>query len=133
VDAVATLKKELKFKSVVTDDNTAKVSIVGAGMFSHPGTAARLGLVAGGQARVRSRRGAVTLSVRLDDGMPLDTAFIPFAYAEAAANRLTNPALDPFGKIPEFKYCAVKIMRGGELTPRSSYGGGQAMTALEKA
>ena len=75
----------------------------------HPGTAARLGLVAGGQARVRSRRGAVTLSVRLDDGMPLDTAFIPFAYAEAAANLLTNPALDPAAKIAEVKYCAVAV------------------------
>jgi len=53
--------------------------------------------------------------------------FIPFCYYEAAANLLTNPALDPFGKIPEFKYCAVKVMRGGELTPHSSFGGGQAL------
>ena len=44
--------------------------------------------------------------------------FIPFSYYEAAANLLTNPALDPFGKIPELKYCAVKVMRGGELMPR---------------
>ena len=43
---------------------------------------------------------------------------------------LTNPALDPFGKIPEFKYCAVKVMRGGELMRRSSYGGGQALEAV---
>ena len=41
--------------------------------------------------------------------------FIPFCYYEAAANLLTNPALDPFGKIPEFKYCAVKVMRGGPV------------------
>ena len=49
------------------------------------------------------------LIVRLDDGTPLGTVFIPFAYREAAANLLTNAALDPFGKIPEFKYCAVRV------------------------
>ena len=75
----------------------------------HPETAARLGLVAGAQAQVRSRRGDVALPVRLDDGMPRETAFIPFAYAEAAANLLTNPALDPVGKIAELKYCAVDV------------------------
>ncbi len=42
--------------------------------------------------------------------------FIPFAYAEAAANLLTNPALDPFGKIPEFKYCAAKVERAEPAT-----------------
>ena len=52
--------------------------------------------------------------------------FIPFGFYEAAANMLTNPKLDPFGKIPEFKYCAVRVTKGGERPPRSSYGGGQA-------
>ncbi len=75
----------------------------------HPETAARLGLVAGEVAQVRSRRGSVALAVRFDAGMPRDTAFIPFAYAEAAANLLTNPALDPMGKIAELKYCAVDV------------------------
>jgi formate dehydrogenase major subunit len=75
----------------------------------HPATAERLGLRAGDLARVSSRRGAITLPVRIDDGMPPDTAFIPFAYAEAAANLLTIPALDPLGKIPELKYCAVDV------------------------
>ena len=75
----------------------------------HPATAARLGLAAGDSAQVRSRRGHVTLPVRLDQGMPADAAFIPFAYAEAAANLLTNPALDPVGKIAELKYCAVDV------------------------
>jgi formate dehydrogenase major subunit len=75
----------------------------------HPRTAARLQLGAGSAARVASRRGAITLPVRLDDGLPADTAFIPFAYAEAAANLLTNPALDPLGKIAELKYCAVDV------------------------
>ncbi len=75
----------------------------------HPATAARLGLGAGDPAEVATRRGQVALGVRLDDAMPPDTAFIPFAYAEAAANLLTNPALDPLGKIAELKYCAVRV------------------------
>ncbi|MDO9147710.1 MAG: formate dehydrogenase subunit alpha [Hydrogenophaga sp.] len=75
----------------------------------HPDTAARSGLAAGDDALVQSRRGSVVLAVRLDQGMPPDTAFIPFAYAEAAANLLTNPALDPLGKIAELKYCAVNV------------------------
>ena len=61
---------------------------------------------------VKSRRGEVALSVRRDDGTPTGTVFIPFAYYEAAANLLTNAALDPFGKIPEFKYCAVRVQAG---------------------
>jgi formate dehydrogenase major subunit len=49
--------------------------------------------------------------VRQDDAIPDGVVFIPFAFAEAAANLLTNPALDPFGKIPEFKYCAARVER----------------------
>jgi formate dehydrogenase major subunit len=52
--------------------------------------------------------------------------FIPFCYYEAAANVLTNPVLDPFGKIPEFKYCAVRVTKGGATPQRMSFGGGQA-------
>ena len=48
--------------------------------------------------------------------------FIPFCYYEAAANLLTNPALDPFGKIPEFKYCAVRVTAGGEVRQGRGYG-----------
>jgi formate dehydrogenase major subunit len=73
---------------------------------------------------VRSRRGEVAISLRRDDGTPPGTVFIPFAYYEAAANVLTNPALDPFGKIPEFKYCAVKVSAGGTIPQRLSFGGG---------
>jgi formate dehydrogenase major subunit len=69
----------------------------------------RLGLVPGDVATIASRRGQVRLQVRQDDGTPQGTVFIPFAYQEAAANLLTNSALDPFGKIPEFKYCAVRV------------------------
>jgi formate dehydrogenase major subunit len=72
----------------------------------------RLGLVPGDVATIASRRGRVRLQVRQDDGTPQGTVFIPFAYQEAAANLLTNSALDPFGKIPEFKYCAVKVEMG---------------------
>lgn len=56
-----------------------------------------------------SRRGAVVLAARADDGMQRGVVFIPFAYVEAAANLLTNDAIDPHGKIPEFKYCAVRV------------------------
>ena len=69
----------------------------------------RLGLVAGQSVRLQSRRGEVTCYLRRDDGTPDGTVFMPFAFAEAAANLLTNAALDPFGKIPEFKYCAVRL------------------------
>ena len=57
------------------------------------------------------------LAVRADNIVPPGVIFIPFAFVEAAANELTNPALDPFGKIPEFKYCAAKVepVRGGGL------------------
>jgi formate dehydrogenase major subunit len=69
----------------------------------------KLGVQAGDYVRVASRRGEITLQARQDDGTPQGVVFIPFAYREAAANLLTNPALDPFGKIPEFKYCAVQV------------------------
>jgi formate dehydrogenase major subunit len=70
---------------------------------------AKLGIQPGDLVRVSTRRGTVELAARQDDGVPDGVVFIPFAYVEAAANLLTNPALDPFGKIPEFKYCAAKV------------------------
>jgi len=91
----------------------------------HPLDLDAIGAKPGDVVTVESRRGIVSLYARADDGTPRGAVFIPFCYYEAAANLLTNPALDPFGKIPEFKYCAVKVMRGGELMPRSSYGGGR--------
>jgi formate dehydrogenase major subunit len=96
----------------------------------HPLDLDAIGAKAGDVVTVESRRGIISLYARADDGTPRGAVFIPFCFYEAAANLLTNPALDPFGKIPEFKYCAVKVMRGGELTPRSSYGGGQALAAV---
>ena len=74
-----------------------------------------LGLREGEVMTLASRRGEVCLKVRRDDGTPLGSVFMPFAYYEAAANLMTNAALDPFGKIPEFKYCAVAVKAGGQL------------------
>jgi formate dehydrogenase major subunit len=71
----------------------------------------RIGVAPGDPVAIASRRGRVVLRARLDDGIPDRTVFMPFAYAEAAANLLTNPALDPLGKIPELKYCAVRVAR----------------------
>ncbi|MGH7033734.1 MAG: molybdopterin oxidoreductase family protein, partial [Stellaceae bacterium] len=59
--------------------------------------------------RVVTRRGAIELKARADGAVPPGMLFIPFCYAEAAANILTNPQLDPFGKIPEFKFCAERV------------------------
>ena len=75
----------------------------------HGDELARLGVQPGALVGIRSRRGMLQVRVRRDDGTPRGTVFMPFAYVEAAANLLTNAALDPFGKIPEFKYCAVAI------------------------
>ena len=58
---------------------------------------------------VSTRRGAIRLKARIDGMIPPGLIFIPFAYAEAAANILTNPQLDPVGKIPEYKYCAARV------------------------
>jgi len=73
------------------------------------GTIQRLGIKPGDMIRVSTRRGTVELASRQDDAIPDGVVFIPFAFFEAAANKLTNPALDPFGKIPEFKYCAARV------------------------
>ena len=75
----------------------------------HPRSLHGLGLAAGGRLTLRTRRGAVTLRARVDPAVAEDCVFLPFAYAEAAANLLTNPALDPDGKIPEFKFAAVRL------------------------
>jgi len=87
----------------------ATASLCGADLLS-------LGLNAGDIITLASRRGEVCLRVRRDDGTPQGAVFVPFAYYEAAANLMTNAALDPFGKIPEFKYCAVAVKAGGQLS-----------------
>jgi formate dehydrogenase major subunit len=69
----------------------------------------RLGVAPGGFIRVATRRGEVVLKARADRDVAEGMVFIPFCFAEAAANLLTNPQLDPIGKIPEFKFCAAKV------------------------
>jgi formate dehydrogenase major subunit len=68
-----------------------------------------IGIEAGSEIVARSRRGEIRAYARPDSALKRGEVFIPFCYHEAAANLLTNEALDPFGKIPEFKYCAVKL------------------------
>jgi formate dehydrogenase major subunit len=70
---------------------------------------AAIGIEAGSEIVARSRRGELRAYARPDSALKRGEVFIPFCYHEAAANLLTNAALDPFGKIPEFKYCAVKL------------------------
>ena len=79
------------------------------------GEIAKLGIAPGDRIRVTTRRGSIELFARQDDAIPDGVVFIPFAYVEAAANLLTNPALDPFGKIPEFKFCAARVERIGAV------------------
>jgi formate dehydrogenase major subunit len=74
-----------------------------------PAELRRLGIRAGEKIRVSTRRGTIELMARADSAVAPGMVFIPFCYAEAAANVLTNPQLDPFGKIPEYKYCAAKV------------------------
>jgi formate dehydrogenase major subunit len=69
----------------------------------------RIGVTPGGRVRVSTRRGRIELTARADRDVPDGLVFIPFCFAEAAANLLTNPALDPFGKIPEFKFCSALV------------------------
>ena len=90
---------------------------------------AALGIEPGGAITVASRRGSVSLYARADDGTPRGAVFIPFCFYEAAANLLTNPALDPFGKIPEFKYCAVSVAQGGAVRDRQGYGAESGVAA----
>ncbi|WP_316157041.1 formate dehydrogenase subunit alpha [Cupriavidus sp. BIC8F] len=96
----------------------------------HPLDLDALGGKPGDVVTLASRRGEVTLYARADAGTPRGAVFVPFCYYEAAINKLTNAALDPFGKIPEFKYCAVKMALGGEAPEQSSYGGGQILAVV---
>jgi formate dehydrogenase major subunit len=77
--------------------------------FMHPRAIGRMTLRPGDFVRLETRRGAVEVRVRADRDVPDTMVFMPFCYAEAAANLLTNAALDPFGKIPEYKFCAVRV------------------------
>jgi formate dehydrogenase major subunit len=93
----------------------------------HPLDLAAMGARPGDVLTLESRRGQVTLWARADAGTPRGAVFVAFAYYEAAINKLTHAALDPFAKIPEFKYCAVRVRLGGEPPLQGSYGGGQIL------
>ena len=93
----------------------------------HPLQLDRLGIQPGELMTVATRRGHVSLYARADEGTPEGAVFVAFCWAEAAINRLTNPALDPVAKIPEFKYCAAKVTRGGEALAEGSFGHGHVM------
>jgi formate dehydrogenase major subunit len=93
----------------------------------HPLDLAAMGGTPGQPITIESRRGKVTLYARADESSPQGAVFVPFCFYEAAINKLTNSALDPFGKIPEFKYCAVRVTLGGTPPVQSSYGGGQIL------
>jgi len=99
----------------------------------HPLDLDAFGAKPGDVLTIASRRGEVSLYARADDGTPRGAVFVPFCYYEAAINKLTNPALDPFAKIPEFKYCAVKVTLGGQLPRQGSFGGGQMLAAATQA
>ncbi|MBA3325237.1 MAG: formate dehydrogenase subunit alpha [Rhodobacteraceae bacterium] len=75
----------------------------------NPNTLRRLGVAPGETLRLTTRRGSIDIMARADRSVAVDMVFVPFAYVEAAANILTNPQLDPFGKIPEFKYAACRV------------------------
>jgi formate dehydrogenase major subunit len=75
----------------------------------HPDDLARLGLSDGAMVSVSSRRGRIELPAKSSRSVSPGSVFIPFHFREAAANVLTTDAIDPFGKIPEFKFCAVNL------------------------
>ena len=93
----------------------------------HPDDLVTLGARPGDLVTIASRRGTVTLYARADESSPKGSVFMAFCYYEAAINKLTNSALDPFGKIPEFKYCAVRVSLGGPAPVQASFGGGQIL------
>jgi formate dehydrogenase major subunit len=80
-------------------------------VFIHPADATELGIEDGDLARVSSRRGTIELEARVSHREARGNVFIPFHFREAAANLLTTDEIDPIGKIPEFKFCAVSVER----------------------
>ncbi len=75
----------------------------------HPRQIERMGLTPGQAVTIETRRGGITATLRADREVADNMVFIPFCFVESAANMLTNPQLDPYGKIPEFKFCAARV------------------------
>lgn len=82
---------------------------------AHPNDLAKLNIEPGGLITIESRRGKITAYARSELGIQEGSLFMAFCYNEASANLITNEALDPAAKIPEFKFCAVKAYAGGEI------------------
>ncbi len=80
----------------------------------HPATLRAMGVAPGDMIEIATRRGAIRIMARADRAIAEDMVFVPFAYVEAAANVLTNPQLDPYGKIPEFKFAACRVAKAGD-------------------
>nr|WP_321251403.1 formate dehydrogenase subunit alpha [uncultured Ruegeria sp.] len=80
----------------------------------NPRTLKLMGIEPGEMIRLTTRRGTIDIMVRADRAIAEDMVFIPFAYVEAAANILTNSAIDPYGKIPEFKFSAIRVEKIGD-------------------
>ena len=89
-----------------------------------------MGVSPGEMITLATRRGEISMIARADESVPTGAVFMAFCYYEAAVIKLSNDALDPAAKIPEFKYCAVKVTPGGEPMQFHSYGGGQSKNAL---
>ncbi|PCJ31213.1 MAG: formate dehydrogenase subunit alpha [Gammaproteobacteria bacterium] len=89
-----------------------------------------MGISPGDLITLSTRRGEISMIARMDESVPTGAVFMAFCYYEAAVNKLSNAALDPSAKIPEFKYCAVKVTPGGEPLQFHSYGGGQSDNKL---
>ncbi|WP_292751418.1 molybdopterin oxidoreductase family protein, partial [Methylophaga sp. UBA4204] len=98
----------------------------------HPLTLEEMNVRPGEMVTLSTRRGEVSVVARVDEAVPTGAIFMAFCYYEAAVNKLSNAALDPAAKIPEFKYCAVKVTPGGQPLQFHSYGGGQAVNKLRQ-
>jgi formate dehydrogenase major subunit len=95
----------------------------------NPVDAEELGANEGDMVRIASRRGEITIRVRLSNRVARKQIFIPMHYREAAVNLLTNPALDPYAHIPEFKVCAVSVSKVGEGRPATEEARGELTAA----
>lgn len=98
----------------------------------HPLDLETLGVKPGELLTIESRRGKVSLYGRADESSPRGAVFVPFCYYEAAINRVTNDAFDPVAKIPELKYCAIRVTAGGTPPKQVSFGGGQILRKLQE-
>ncbi|MBS7619344.1 formate dehydrogenase subunit alpha [Candidatus Bathyarchaeota archaeon] len=95
-------------KTLIDQVNEAYIEI-------NPSDANLLRIFDGEKVKVKSKRGEITLKASITERVKEGVVFIPFHFAEAAANHLTNSALDPEAKIPEFKVCAVKIEKPSDF------------------